>query len=113
VTVSAATLLHLAEEPGELTGWGVIDADTARALAADGEWRRWLLDEGSGWLLDVGSRTYRPTVAMDRFVRGRDRTCRPAKRNVTGRTVRVRRCAAIWTTPGRFTPRAARRRPTT
>jgi hypothetical protein len=76
VTVSAATLLHLSEEPGELTGWGLIDADTARELAADGEWRRWLVEEGSGRLLDVGSRTYRPSAAMDRFVRGRDRTCR-------------------------------------
>src|SRR5947209_10838663 len=53
-----------------------IPAEVARELAADGRWRRWLLEPQTGHLLEVGSATYRPTTALDRFVRGRDRTCR-------------------------------------
>jgi hypothetical protein len=75
VTVPLATLLHLSEAPGELDGYGPIPADVARELAADGEWRRWLLDT-DGRLTDIGSRTYRPSARLDRYVRGRDRTCR-------------------------------------
>ncbi len=71
-----ATLLNLSPEPGEIDGWGLVDADTARELAADGEWRRWLVEPETGRLLDVGSATYRPTAALDRYVRARDRTCR-------------------------------------
>ncbi len=76
VTVSAETLLRLSDAPGELAGYGPIPAEVARELAADGEWRRWLLEPGGGRLADVGTTTYRPGAAVDRYVRGRDRTCR-------------------------------------
>jgi hypothetical protein len=76
VTVSLETLRGLSQDPGELEGWGLLDADTARELAADGELRRWLIEPGTGRLLDVGAGTYRPNAALDRFVRARDRTCR-------------------------------------
>jgi hypothetical protein len=75
VTVSAETLLRLSNAPGELDGAGPIPAEVARELAANGQWRRWLVSE-AGQLLDIGARTYRPRAALDRFVRGRDRTCR-------------------------------------
>ncbi len=75
VTVSAETLLRLSDAPGELDGVGPLPADVARELAANGEWRRWLVS-GTGQLLDIGATTYRPGAALDRFVRGRDRTCR-------------------------------------
>jgi hypothetical protein len=75
VTVPLATLLHLSEAPGQLDGYGPIPADAARALAADGEWHRWLT-EPTGRLTDTGHRTYRPSAALDRYIRGRDRTCR-------------------------------------
>ena len=39
-------------------------------------WRRLLTDPVSGALLDVGQRTYRPPVAIDRHVQLRDRHCR-------------------------------------
>src|SRR4051794_24303546 len=68
-------LLRLSEEPGELAGYGPIPAEVARQLAADGLWRRWLVDE-SGRVADVGSLTYTPSAALDRYVRGRDGTCR-------------------------------------
>jgi hypothetical protein len=76
VTVPLATLQGLAEAPGELAGWGLLDADACRELAADGAWRRWVTDPISGALLDVGAREYVPSAALARFVRGRDRTCR-------------------------------------
>lgn len=75
VTVSLATLLRLSEASGDLDGVP-IPAEVARDLAADGAWRRWLIEPTSGHLLDVGSTTYRPNAALDRFVRARDRTCR-------------------------------------
>jgi hypothetical protein len=75
VTMSAETLLRLSEAPGELAGYGPIPAEVARELAADGQWRRWLF-EPTGRLADVGGRTYRPSAGLDRYVRGRDRTCR-------------------------------------
>jgi hypothetical protein len=75
VTVSMETMLRLTDQPGELEGYGPIPADVAREMAAGGELRRWLTEE-SGKLLDVGDRTYRPSAALDRYIRGRDRTCR-------------------------------------
>jgi hypothetical protein len=75
VTVSLATLLHLTETPGTLNG-DVIPAEIARELAADGSWRRWVVDPVDGRLLDVGAHTYRPGAKLDRHVRGRDGTCR-------------------------------------
>ena len=60
VTVSLDTLLSLSNEPAELTGWGLLDPDTARELAADAEWTRWVCDPTTGHLLDVGATTYRP-----------------------------------------------------
>ncbi len=75
VTVPLTTLLRLSEQPGELDGVP-LPAEVARELAADGRWRRWTTDPDSGALLDVGAATYRPNAALDRFVRGRDRTCR-------------------------------------
>src|SRR4051812_1653851 len=75
VTVSAETLMRLSNPPGELDGVGPLPADVVRELAANGEWRRFLVSE-TGQLLDIGATTYRPRAALERFVRGRDRTCR-------------------------------------
>lgn len=75
VTVPLASLLRLSETPGDLDGLP-IDAEAARELAADNRWRLWLTEDGTGRLLDVGAGTYRPGAVTQRFVRGRDRTCR-------------------------------------
>jgi hypothetical protein len=45
-------------------------------LAADGRWRRLVLEEHTGRLLDVGAHTYRPGPALSRWLVARDRTCR-------------------------------------
>ena len=76
VTVSAATLMGLSEQPGEIAGHGMITADLARQLAGDATWRRLLTDPVSGEALEFGTATYRPPAALRRFVWTRDRTCR-------------------------------------
>ncbi|RAS66076.1 uncharacterized protein DUF222 [Lentzea atacamensis] len=76
VTVSAATLLGLSEQPGELAGYGPISADLARELAGDATWRRLLTDPTTGEALEFGTSTYRPPAKLRRFVWTRDRTCR-------------------------------------
>ncbi len=85
VTIGLEALLRLSEAPGDLNG-EPIPAEVARELAADGRWRRFVIERATGRLLDVGAATYRPGAALARFVRGRDRTCtfpsctRPAER---------------------------------
>lgn len=76
VIVGIDTLAGLDDQPAELGGFGLIDARTARQLAADpsGTWRRLLVD-GAGRLVDRG-RAYRPPPSMVSYVLARDRTCR-------------------------------------
>ena len=75
VAVAATTLAGLDEEPGELTGYGPITAQVARALAGDATWRRILTDPTSGTVLDVATSTYRPPQALADLVIARDKTC--------------------------------------
>ncbi|WP_155855267.1 HNH endonuclease signature motif containing protein [Actinotalea ferrariae] len=75
VTVGLGTLLGLDDRPGELAGYGPIGADVARLLATEGTWRRLLVDEVSGTLLDVDRRRYRPPAGIVDHVRRRNRTC--------------------------------------
>ncbi len=75
VTVALSTLLGLDEQIADLAGYGPIDASTARALAAEGTWRRLVTDPLSGTVLDVGRTRYRPPSAIARHVRARDQVC--------------------------------------
>ncbi|MQA10830.1 MAG: DUF222 domain-containing protein [Pseudonocardiaceae bacterium] len=75
VLVPATVLAGVADEPGELTGYGPLDADTVRRLARSATWRRILTDPLSGTLLDVGRKRY-PSPGLAEHVRIRDRTCR-------------------------------------
>lgn len=68
VTVPAATLTGFSEEPGLLAGFGAIPADQARAVAADGVWRRVLTDP-VGRTLEISERTYRPSAHLAALVR--------------------------------------------
>jgi hypothetical protein len=76
VVVDLATLLGLADNPGELVGYGPIAPSLARKYAADGEWRRFVVDPVTGHLLDFDSVIYRPPKALADFILARDRTCR-------------------------------------
>ena len=76
VTIDLPTLLNMAENPGQLSGYGPIPASLARELAADGNWKRFITDPTSGELLDIGRKSYRPSQLLVDFLIARDRTCR-------------------------------------
>jgi Domain of unknown function (DUF222) len=104
VTVAASTLLRLDDQPAELAGHGPIPAEVARQLAADptGTWRRILTDPGTGTVLDVGHRSYRPPRPLARLLTARDVTCRfPGCRRPS------RRCDLDHVTPWPIGPTAA------
>ncbi|MGH3906983.1 MAG: DUF222 domain-containing protein [Pseudonocardiaceae bacterium] len=75
VNLDAATLAGLAQNPGDLAGYGPIPAEMARELAAAAQrWRAALIDEQTGQLKDL-SIAYRPRRLLNLFVQARDRTC--------------------------------------
>jgi len=76
VIIDAASLLHLANNPAELVGYGPLPAQVARDLAGDATWRRLVTDPVSGQLLDYGARAYRPPQALADYLDARDRWCR-------------------------------------
>jgi len=76
VTIDLPTLMGLAENPGQLSGYGAIPASLARSLASDGKWRRFITDPTTGALLDYGRESYEPPQALVDFLLARDRTCR-------------------------------------
>jgi hypothetical protein len=76
VVVDLPTLLGLAENPAELSGYGAIPASLARELATSHQWRRFITDPITGELLDVGRDRYQPTQVLADFIIARDRTCR-------------------------------------
>lgn len=75
VAVSLSTLLGLDDAPADLSGYGPITAEAARALALGGVWRRIVTDPLSGAVLDVGRTRYRPPADLAAHVRVRDRAC--------------------------------------
>lgn len=76
VTVDLPTLLGLAENPGQLAGYGAIPASLARSLASDSRWRRFITEPTTGALLDFGRDSYEPPQPLVDFLLARDRTCR-------------------------------------
>ncbi|MFB8892134.1 HNH endonuclease signature motif containing protein [Microbacterium plantarum] len=75
VAVSALTLMGHDEGPADLTGRSPIDAVTAREFAGNTpSWDRLLTHPVTGTVLECDS--YRPTAAMVRLLRARDRHCR-------------------------------------
>lgn len=77
VTVPLTTLMGADDEPGDLAGYGPVDAQQARAMALDlgSTWQRLVTDPLSGTVLDVGRSTYRPPAALADHVRHRDKYC--------------------------------------
>ncbi|WP_370448921.1 HNH endonuclease signature motif containing protein [Cryobacterium sp. TMT2-15-1] len=77
VTVPVLTLMGLSEEPGFLEGYGPIDPDTARQLAAGApSFTRILVHPETGAVLSVGRDRYTVPEDLKRFLRVRDKTCR-------------------------------------
>lgn len=78
VNLDATTLAGLAENPGELAGYGPIPAEMARDLAAAARrWRAALIDEQPGQLKDlsIASRPSRLLNLFVLFVQAWDWTC--------------------------------------
>ncbi len=76
VTIDLPTLMGLADNPGELAGYGAIPAAVAREIAADARWKRFITEPITGNLLDFGRESYEPPQALRDFLIARDRTCR-------------------------------------
>ena len=76
VAIDLPTLLGLAENPGQLAGYGAIPASIARRLAADGNWQRFISDPTTGNLLDFGREKYTPPQELVDYLLSRDRVCR-------------------------------------
>ena len=75
LTMDLPTVLGFADNPATLAGYGPIDPDTARALAADGAWRRLIVEPITGALLDLGHTVYTPNAALTRFIHTRNARC--------------------------------------
>ncbi|MCL2424138.1 MAG: HNH endonuclease [Micrococcales bacterium] len=75
LTISAASLLGIDDEPARIPGVGTIDAVTARALAHEGIWRRIVTDPLTGAVLDVGRTRYRPPAALAAHVAATNPHC--------------------------------------
>jgi hypothetical protein len=72
---SCCTLMGHDNKPGELSGYGPVTADVARALATGGIWRRLVTDPLSEAVLDVGRTRYRPPPDLAKHVIARDQVC--------------------------------------
>ena len=77
VTVPVLTLLGISDEPATLEGYGPIDIDTARELAAMApSFTRILTHPETGAVLSVGRDRYTVPADMRTWLRVRDGTCR-------------------------------------
>jgi len=77
VTVPVMTLLGHSEEPGDLAGYGPIDAATARELAAHAtSFIRLLTHPETGTVLSVGRDRYAVPADLRTWLQIRDETCR-------------------------------------
>lgn len=75
VVVPLTTLFGLTDAPGEIEGFGPLDPELARALAADAEWVRWVTDPVGDYLLDSGTKRF-PGARLARFLRDREGRCK-------------------------------------
>jgi hypothetical protein len=74
IVIDLPTALGLAHNPADMPGYGPLDPDLARQLAASADWKRWITDPITGHLLDDGNRRL-PTAALARFINARDARC--------------------------------------
>ena len=87
VTVPVLTLLGHSDEPGTLEGYGPIDPDTAKLLAAHApSFSRLLTHPETGAVLSVGRDSYPVPSDLRTWLRVRDETCRfPGCNRLAGR----------------------------
>ena len=66
----------MADNPAELLGYGPIPAALVRDRAVEADWLRLVTDPVTGYLLDYGTKIYRPPADLADYVMARDRRCR-------------------------------------
>ncbi|MDQ4489828.1 DUF222 domain-containing protein [Sinomonas sp. ASV486] len=77
LTAAEATVNGTSDAPGEILGYGPIDAETTKRLAAQTtSWSRMVVGAKDGAPLSIGRISYAPTASMRRFLALRDATCR-------------------------------------
>jgi hypothetical protein len=77
MTVPVLTAMGASEAPGLLDGYGPIDGESARRIAAIApSFTRILTHPVSGTVLDVDRTSYRPPADLKRWLEVRDGTCR-------------------------------------
>ena len=103
VAIDLPTLMGLAENPGQLAGYGAIPASVARRLAADGNWQRFVSDPTTGNLLDFGREKYTPPQELIDYLLARDRVCRFPGCRRTGQSSDIDH-AQSWETGGETNP---------
>jgi hypothetical protein len=103
VAIDLQTLMGLAENPGQLAGYGAIPASVARRLAADGNWQRFVSDPTTGNLLDFGREKYTPPQELVDYLLARDRICRFPGCRRTGQGSDIDH-AQSWETGGETNP---------
>ena len=103
VAIDLPTLMGLAENPGQLAGYGAIPASIARRLAADGNWQRFVSDPTTGNLLDFGREKYTPPQELIDYLLARDRVCRFPGCRRTGQSSDIDH-AQSWETGGETNP---------
>ena len=103
VAIDLPTLMGLAENPGQLAGYGAIPASVARRLAADGNWQRFISDPRTGNLLDFGREKYTPPQELIDYLLARDRICRFPGCRRTGQSSDIDH-AQSWETGGETNP---------
>ena len=103
VAIDLPTLMGLAENPGQLAGYGAIPASVARRLAADGNWQRFVSDPTTGNLLDFGREKYTPPQDLIDYLLARDRICRFPGCRRTGQSSDIDH-AQSWETGGETNP---------
>lgn len=103
VAIDLPTLLGLAENPGQLAGYGAIPASVARRLAADGNWQRFVSDPTTGNLLDFGREKYTPPQELIDYLMARDRICRFPGCRRTGQSSDIDH-AQSWESGGKTNP---------
>lgn len=75
ITIPADAVLGHSDQPGELAGYGPVDASLVREIMADAAWQRITTDPETGAILDLGRRRYRPSERLAEIIRARDGTC--------------------------------------
>ncbi|BDI21964.1 HNH endonuclease signature motif containing protein [Herbiconiux sp. L3-i23] len=76
-TVPVLTAMGRSDEPGQLEGYGPIDAETARRVAGEASgWIRILTDPEDGAITSFGRTTYKVPKQLRRYLQARDEVCR-------------------------------------